>query len=105
MISIAFWLVEELLGLYMWAVIIAAIMSTLVSFGVLDTRNHVVRTIGDFFYRITEPALAPIRRRMPDLGGIDISPLILILLIIALRTALQHIELALFCLCLRPLIL
>jgi YggT family protein len=74
-------LVEELLNLYKWAVIIAAVYSTLVSFGVLDTRNRIVWQIGDFFYRITEPALRPIRRILPNLGGIDLSPLILILLL------------------------
>ena len=52
-----FWLVDRLLSLYMWAVILSAVFSILTSFGVLDTRNRVVWTIGDFLYRITEPAL------------------------------------------------
>ena len=59
----------------MWAVILAAVFSLLTSFGVLDTRNRLVWTIGDFLYRITEPALRPIRNLMPNLGGIDISPM------------------------------
>ncbi|MBV8096879.1 MAG: YggT family protein [Acetobacteraceae bacterium] len=81
LITILFNLLSYLLWLYMWAVILAAVFSTLTAFGVLDTRNRLVWTIGDFLYRITEPALRPIRRFLPNLGGIDISPLILILLI------------------------
>jgi YggT family protein len=80
-----FWLVDQLLNLFIWAVIISAVVSILVSFGVLDSRNRLVWTIGDFLYRITEPALRPIRNVLPNLGGIDISPLILILLLQAAR--------------------
>ena len=76
-----FWLVDRLLSLYIWAVILAAVFSILVSFGILDTRNRLVWTIGDFLYRITEPALRPIRALLPNLGGIDISPVILILIL------------------------
>ena len=71
----------ELLNLYKWAVILAAVCSTLIAFGVLDTRNRVVWTIGDFLYRITEPALRPIRNVIPSFGSIDISPIILIIAI------------------------
>ena len=81
MIRTLFWLLDELLGLYIWAVILAAIFSMLASFGVLDTRNRVVWTIGDFLYRVTEPALRPIRNFLPSLGNIDLSPLILLLLL------------------------
>ncbi len=76
-----FFLVMTGLSLYFWAVIIAAVMSMLTGFGVLDTRNRVVWTIGDFFYRVTEPALRPVRERLPNLGGIDLSPLVVLLLI------------------------
>ncbi len=81
MISAFFELILVVLRLYTWAVIGAAIFSTLASFGVLDTRNRLVWSVGDFLYRITEPALRPIRRFLPNLGGIDISPIILLLLI------------------------
>src|SRR5690349_10507315 len=87
-----FWLVDRLLSLYIWAVILAAVFSILTSFGVLDTRNRLVWTIGDFLYRITEPALRPIRNLLPSLGGIDISPIILILLLQAARMLLGEIE-------------
>lgn len=80
-----FWFVDQVIGLYVWALIIAAVFSLLVAFNVLDTRNRFVWTIGDFLYKITEPALRPIRNFLPSMGGIDISPMILILLLYAFR--------------------
>ena len=65
--------------LYVWLVIISAIMSWLVAFNVINTSNRAVYVIGDFLYRITEPALRPIRRVLPNLGGMDLSPIVLIL--------------------------
>ena len=105
MIRAIFWLADELLSLYTWAVIIAAVLSTLSSFGVLDTRNRIVWTICDFFYRITEPALRLIRNYMPNFGGIDLSPLILILLLIAARMILTSIFQSIVLGSLRPLLL
>jgi len=87
-----FWFVDQLLNLYIWAVILSAVVSMLAQFGVLDTRNRIVYTIGDFLFRLTEPALRPIRRFMPDLGGIDISPVILILGLQAVRILLNEIQ-------------
>ena len=69
------------LDLYVWLLIASAILSWLVAFNVVNTRNPLVAGIAEFLYRITEPLLAPIRRIMPNLGGLDISPIILILLI------------------------
>ncbi|NBB69641.1 MAG: YggT family protein [Alphaproteobacteria bacterium] len=74
-------LVDTVISLYVWALIIAVIMTWLVQFNVINGRNRVVYLIGDFLTRITEPALMPIRRVLPDLGGIDISPVVLILLL------------------------
>jgi YggT family protein len=91
-----FWLIDELLHLYIWAVILAAVFSMLVSFNVLDTRNRLVWTIGDFLYRLTEPALRPVRNFLPNLGGIDISPVIVILLLQAIRMLLGEIEISLY---------
>jgi YggT family protein len=79
------WLIDTALNLYIWALIIAAILSILVTFGILDTRNRLVWAVGDFFERVTEPALRPVRRFLPNLGGIDLSPLVLILLLQAAR--------------------
>lgn len=73
------------LQIYIWLLIASAVLSWLVAFNVVNTRNQVVATVGDFLYRITEPVLRPIRSAMPNLGGIDVSPVILILLILLLE--------------------
>jgi YggT family protein len=80
-----FLVIDLALQIYIWLIIAAAILSWLVAFNVVNTRNPVVAGIGEFLYRITEPALRPIRNFLPNLGGIDISPVILILIIIFLR--------------------
>ena len=74
-------ILQTILQFYIYAVIAAAVLSMLVSFGVVDSRNRFVWTIGDFLYRITEPALRPIRNLLPNLGGLDLSPWVLILLL------------------------
>ncbi|HET7881894.1 MAG TPA: YggT family protein [Acetobacteraceae bacterium] len=81
MLDILFQLIYYVINLFKWAVILAAIVSMLTAFGVLDTRNRLVWTIADFLYRITEPVLAPIRNILPNFGGIDISPWIVVVLI------------------------
>jgi YggT family protein len=68
-----------------WLVIASAIASWLVAFGVINMRNAFVRSIVDMLYRLTEPMLRPIRRLLPSFGGIDISPVILILGLMFLR--------------------
>ena len=87
-----FWLMDTALSLFVWALIIGAVVSLLIAFNVLDTRNRVVWAIADFFHRLTEPALRPIRRFIPNLGGIDISPVVLILLLQAARILLAEIQ-------------
>ena len=74
-----------ILQIYIWLLIAAAVLSWLIAFNVVNTRNQVVHVLGDFLFRITEPVLRPIRSIMPNLGGIDVSPVILILLIIFLE--------------------
>jgi YggT family protein len=74
-----------ILQIYIWLLIAAAVLSWLVAFNVVNTRNQVVAMLGDFLFRITEPVLRPIRSMMPNLGGIDVSPVILILLILLLE--------------------
>ena len=69
------------LNIYIWILIANAIFSWLYAFNVINTRNQFVNTIGRALYQMTEPALRPIRRFMPDLGGVDISPIILVLII------------------------
>ncbi|MBX2832763.1 MAG: YggT family protein [Rhodospirillales bacterium] len=76
-----FWLIDTVVGIYIFMLIASAILSWLVAFNVINTSNRFVYMLGDTLYRLTEPALRPIRRIMPDLGGIDISPIILILVL------------------------
>lgn len=87
------WLIEKVISLYIWAIIIAAVMSTLASFGVIDTRNRMVWTVMDFLDRVTAPILNPIRRIIPYLGNIDISPIIAILLLGALQRLIAELYL------------
>jgi YggT family protein len=74
-----------ILDIYIWLLIAAAILSWLVAFNVVNSRNQFVAMIGDFLYRITEPVLRPIRNLLPSLGGIDVSPVVLILIIILIK--------------------
>jgi YggT family protein len=78
------------LDLYVWLLIASAILSWLIAFNVVNTRNQFVAAVVEFLYRITEPVLAPIRRLMPNLGGLDISPIILILIIILIQKLIAY---------------
>ncbi len=80
------WLIDTVINLYIWCLIISAILSWLIAFNVVNTQNRVVFMVGDFLHRVTEPALGPIRRFLPNLGGIDISPILLILLLLFIRS-------------------
>ncbi len=91
LLTIAYDVLQELLNLYWWAVILAAVMSNLIAFGVVDTRNRLVWTVADLLERVTEPALRRIRRVMPNFGGIDLSPLVLLLLIYVARALLARV--------------
>lgn len=83
-------LIDTLLELYMWCLIIFVVMGWLVGFRVVNTNNRLVHVVNDFLHRLTEPALRPIRRVLPNLGGIDISPMVLILLIWFARNLLRE---------------
>ena len=85
-----FQLIDTVINIYIWLLIIWAVLSWLVAFNVVNTSNRFVYLLGDFLNRITEPALRPIRRLMPDLGGIDISPMILILLLVFCTCSSRH---------------
>lgn len=74
-------LIDIVITFYMWVVIVFVVVSWLVAFDVINTRNQFVRTLGDALYRLTEPALRPIRRVMPKLGGVDLTPAVLLLLL------------------------
>ncbi|MCZ8282736.1 MAG: YggT family protein [Aquidulcibacter sp.] len=73
------WLLNTVLGLYLWVVIAGAVMSWLVAFDVINLRNRLVATIYDTCERITTPVLNPIRKVIPNLGGVDLSPVALII--------------------------
>jgi YggT family protein len=81
MIDVLFDLLYYVINLFKWAIILAALFSILTAFGVLDTRNRMVWTIGDFLYRVTDPVLRPVRNILPTFGGIDLSPWVVIILI------------------------
>jgi Predicted integral membrane protein len=90
-----FWLLDTVINLYIWILIIGAILSWLVAFNVVNTHNRVVYLVGDFINRVTEPALRPIRRILPNLGGIDISPMVLILLLLFAQQVLRNLAISL----------
>jgi YggT family protein len=90
------WLVDTVITIYIWLLIAAAVLSWLIAFNVVNTRNQIVASIGEFLYRITEPALRPIRNLLPNLGGIDISPVILILLLLFIRQFIFWLYIRLF---------
>ncbi|MCH8002511.1 MAG: YggT family protein [Proteobacteria bacterium] len=77
--SAIFWLIDTVIGFYIALVIAQIVLSWLVSFNVVNTRNRFVYIVGDFLYRVTEPALRPIRRLLPSFGGIDLSAVVLLL--------------------------
>jgi len=76
------WLISTLITLYIWILIANAVLSWLVAFNVVNPSNNIVRAIGEGLYRLTEPALRPIRQMLPSLGGLDISPVILIIILL-----------------------
>ena len=77
--------IDLALDIYTWILIASVIFSWLFAFNVINGRNQFVGMVGDFLHRATEPVLRPIRRILPDLGGIDISPIVLLLIIFFIR--------------------
>ena len=74
-------LISRIIGLYIYLLITQAILSWLIAFGIINTQSSFVNMVGNFLYKITEPLLRPIRKLLPDFEGIDISPVILILIL------------------------
>ena len=83
-----FILIDSVINIYIWVIIINAILSWLIAFNVLNTQNRFVFLLLDTSYKLTQPALNQIRRIIPNFGSIDISPIILILILIFLRNIL-----------------
>lgn len=86
-----FQIVLVVIQLYIWVVIIQAILSWLVAFNIINVHNRFVATVGEALYRLTEPVLAPIRRRLPAFGGVDLSPLVVILGLIFIQMVLTRL--------------
>jgi YggT family protein len=82
--------IDLALGIYTWIIIASAIFSWLYAFNVVNSNNRFVAMVAEFLYKATEPALRPIRRVLPDLGGLDISPIVLLLLIFFIRSLLWN---------------
>lgn len=79
------------LQLYVWVLIASAIFSWLVAFNVVNMRNQVVGMIGQVLFALTEPVLAPIRRRLPAVGGLDLSPIVVIIAIFFVQNLLVRL--------------
>lgn len=88
-----FLLIDTVLNLYTWVIIAWVILSWLVAFNVVNAQNRFVYVVGDMLNRLTEPAMRPIRRIMPNLGGIDLSPLVVLLAIYFIRLLLREYRL------------
>jgi YggT family protein len=78
-------LLETVISLYIWCLFIFVILGWLINFGVINTQNRFVYLVMEFLFKITEPPLRPIRRFVPNFSGIDISPILLVLLLIFIR--------------------
>src|SRR5262245_37072399 len=91
MIRALYFLIDSLITIYIWIIIVAVVLSWLVGFNVINPYNQFVRSLQTFCYRATEPLLGRIRRFMPDLGGLDISPVIAILLLQAFNILVRSV--------------
>ena len=80
-----FLLVDSVINIYIWLIIINAVLSWLVAFNVLNTQNRFVFSVLNATHQLTDPLLNKIRKFIPNLGSIDVSPIILILLLIFIR--------------------
>lgn len=85
-----FYVVDLVLELYVWCLIIYVVLSWLITFNVINTHNRFVGNVLNVLYQITEPPLRPIRRLLPNFGGLDLSPLALILIIILIRSLIRE---------------
>ena len=81
------WLIDTILNIYFWIILATVIMSWLVAFGVINGSNPYVRQVSYALRRLTEPLLAPIRNMLPNLGAIDVSPIVLLIVLQFIRYA------------------
>lgn len=78
------------LNIYVYVLIASAVLSWLIAFNVVNTRNQFVATLWDMLYRVTEPVLRPIRAILPNLGGIDVSPVVVLLIIFFIERVIDY---------------
>jgi YggT family protein len=90
------WLILTILDIYFWILIAMVVMSWLVAFSIINNHNNVVRQVSYALFRLTEPVLGPIRRFLPDLGGIDISPIVAIIALQFIRYLVVYYGVQLF---------
>ena len=83
-------LLDTVIGIYIAIIIVQVVMSWLVAFNVINTRNRFVYVVGDMLFRLTEPVLKPIRKVIPNIGGMDITPVLLILLLYFVRDLIRY---------------
>ena len=83
-------LIDTVISLYIWLLIAQAILSWLIAFNVINSYNQFVSRVIEFLWRITEPALRPIRKFVPLIGGVDVSPIVLILILYFVRDLLRY---------------
>ena len=83
--------VDLILEIYMWIIIATAVMSWLISFRIINTYSRPVSLISEFLYRATEPVLRPLRRFLPNFGGLDISPVVVLIAIWLIRMELANL--------------
>jgi len=79
------WLILQIINIYMYVIIVWVIMSWLIAFDVINLRNRFVRMINDVLSRLTDPVMRPIRRILPNLGGLDLSPLVVFFLLVFIQ--------------------
>lgn len=89
--SALFQLVSQLMQIYIWIIIAGAIFSWLVAFNIVNQNNRFIMSLGYMLYRLTEPALRPIRNFLPNMGGLDLSPVVLIVGLILARELLWQL--------------
>ena len=82
---------DFIISIVWWIIIVSAIFSWLFAFNVINSRNQFVNQIGSALYRMTEPLYRPIRRFMPDLGGVDLSPLVVLVILFFLQRLIYYI--------------
>ena len=87
-INFVFFILSGLLSLLWWAIIISAVLSWLVAFDIINLRNQAIYQISTFLDRVTDPVLRPFRRIIPPLGGVDISPIVVLLIITGVQSIL-----------------